>query len=161
MDEALPELQGEAGRRRHVSPYRQFDNDCRRNKLAPVVFIDPNSNAFRSRPGGSNNDDQAPADVVRGQEFVGEVYETLRKHGQLANTLFVVTYDEHGGFYDHVPPDPVPQYAQLLDPSYITSACVFQRSSSRRTSSRVGLVRDADPSLDHELVLLRFCPTRR
>jgi phospholipase C len=95
---------------RKVKPYRRFDNDCRRGELPPVVFIDGNANAFRDRPGGLNNDDQAPADVARGQELVGEVYESLRANGLLDTTLFVVLYDEHGGFYDHVKPPTLPEY---------------------------------------------------
>ncbi|KAK7827543.1 non-specific phospholipase c2 [Quercus suber] len=35
--------------------------------------------------------------------FVKEVYETLRASPQWNETLLVITYDEHGGFYDHVP----------------------------------------------------------
>ncbi|GAA0144856.1 phospholipase [Lithospermum erythrorhizon] len=35
--------------------------------------------------------------------FVKEVYETLRSSPQWNETLMVITYDEHGGFYDHVP----------------------------------------------------------
>jgi phospholipase C len=155
----FPSFKEAPRRRKHVSPYRQFDNDCRRDKLPAVVFIDPNSNAFRSRPGGSNNDDQAPADVARGQEFVGEVYETLRRHGQLENTLFVVTYDEHGGFYDHVRPDPVPKCAQLLDPSYTTFGVrvpAFVISPYVEPQSMWSEML-THPSITHS-ILLRFCP---
>ena len=38
-----------------------------------------------------------------GQRIVKEVYETLRASPQWNETLLIVTYDEHGGFYDHVP----------------------------------------------------------
>lgn len=48
-------------------------------------------------------DDDHPAhDVANGQRLVKEVYETLRNGPQWNETLLLITYDEHGGFYDHV-----------------------------------------------------------
>ncbi|GLT52032.1 hypothetical protein SLA2020_253950 [Shorea laevis] len=49
------------------------------------------------------NDDHPSHDVARGQKFVKEVYETLRSSPQWKETALLITYDEHGGFYDHVP----------------------------------------------------------
>lgn len=49
------------------------------------------------------NDDHPSHDVARGQKFVKEVYETLRKSPQWKEMALLITYDEHGGFYDHVP----------------------------------------------------------
>ncbi|KAH7657114.1 phospholipase C protein [Dioscorea alata] len=49
------------------------------------------------------NDDHPSHDVARGQRFVKEVYETLRSSPQWNETALLITYDEHGGFYDHVP----------------------------------------------------------
>ena len=48
------------------------------------------------------NDDHPSHDVYEGQMFVKEVYEILRRSPQWNETLLVITYDEHGGFYDHV-----------------------------------------------------------
>ncbi|KAG6403585.1 hypothetical protein SASPL_135811 [Salvia splendens] len=49
------------------------------------------------------NDDHPSHDVAEGQRFVKEVYETLRKSPQWEEMAILITYDEHGGFYDHVP----------------------------------------------------------
>ncbi|XP_051131502.1 non-specific phospholipase C1 [Andrographis paniculata] len=49
------------------------------------------------------NDDHPSHDVARGQKFVKEVYETLRASPQWKEMALLITYDEHGGFYDHVP----------------------------------------------------------
>ncbi|XP_057828371.2 non-specific phospholipase C1 [Cryptomeria japonica] len=49
------------------------------------------------------NDDHPSHDVTVGQKFVKEVYETLRASPQWDEMMFLITYDEHGGFYDHVP----------------------------------------------------------
>lgn len=49
------------------------------------------------------NDDHPSHDVAEGQRFVKEVYETLRASPQWKEMALLITYDEHGGFYDHVP----------------------------------------------------------
>ncbi|KAL5580760.1 hypothetical protein UlMin_013202 [Ulmus minor] len=49
------------------------------------------------------NDDHPSHDVALGQKFVKEVYETLRASPQWKEMALLITYDEHGGFYDHVP----------------------------------------------------------
>ena len=49
------------------------------------------------------NDDHPSHDISVGQKFIKEVYETLRASPQWNEMLFIITYDEHGGFYDHVP----------------------------------------------------------
>jgi phospholipase C len=57
--------------------------------------------------GGDANDDHPPHDVLAGQALVARVYEAIRANRALfESTLLVVTYDEHGGFYDHVSPQP-------------------------------------------------------
>jgi phospholipase C len=73
-----------------------------RGVLPPVVFLEPN---FRDIPPlSATNDDLAPADLRRGQRLVAEIVDTLVASPQWSRTLFVITYDEHGGFFDHVPP---------------------------------------------------------
>ncbi|XP_028779937.1 non-specific phospholipase C1 [Neltuma alba] len=49
------------------------------------------------------NDDHPSHDVATGQKFVKEIYETLRASPQWKEMALLITYDEHGGFYDHVP----------------------------------------------------------
>ncbi|HEX7669362.1 MAG TPA: alkaline phosphatase family protein [Polyangiaceae bacterium] len=50
-------------------------------------------------------DDHPPHDILGGQTLLAQVYNTLRANPELWNsTLLVVLYDEHGGFYDHIPP---------------------------------------------------------
>ncbi|KAI5675013.1 hypothetical protein M9H77_05963 [Catharanthus roseus] len=49
------------------------------------------------------NDDHPSHDIALGQKFVKEVYETLRASPQWKEMALLITYDEHGGFYDHVP----------------------------------------------------------
>ncbi|KAK9128987.1 hypothetical protein Syun_017784 [Stephania yunnanensis] len=64
------------------------------------------------------NDDHPSHDVGEGQRLVKEVYETLRASPQWNQTLLVITYDEHGGFFDHVhtPIKGVPSPDQVVGP---------------------------------------------
>lgn len=65
-------------------------------------------------PGFSYNDDHPPHHIKLGQLFIALVYEALVSSPQWERTLLVITYDEHGGFYDHVPPPTVEDdYADL------------------------------------------------
>jgi phospholipase C len=78
-----------------VFRFTQFLKDAAAGTLPPVVYIDP---AFFV------NDDHPPAHPINGQELIAAVYTALAKSPQWKNCLFVVTYDENGGFYDHVAP---------------------------------------------------------
>ncbi len=55
-----------------------------------------------SRPDG--NCDGPPADIKDGQKLVRQIVEAVVTSPQWSKTLLIVVYDEHGGFYDHVPP---------------------------------------------------------
>ena len=51
------------------------------------------------------NDDHPPHPVRAGEWLLGQVYDAIRANQALwESTLLVVTFDEHGGFYDHAPP---------------------------------------------------------
>ncbi|KAG8090221.1 hypothetical protein GUJ93_ZPchr0011g28415 [Zizania palustris] len=77
-----------------------FKRDCREGKLPNYVVIEQRYFDLKLLPG---NDDHPSHDVAQGQRLVKEVYEALRSSPQWHETLLVVTYDEHGGFFDHVP----------------------------------------------------------
>jgi phospholipase C len=79
----------------HVFDFRQFLDDAAAGKLPPVVYIDPFFN---------NNDDHPPVHPINGQELIAAVYTALATSPQWKNCLLVITYDENGGFFDHVAP---------------------------------------------------------
>jgi Phosphoesterase family len=55
--------------------------------------------------GKGENDQHPPTDVMRGEHLIANVYNAIRANRELwESTLLVVTYDEHGGYYDHVYP---------------------------------------------------------
>ncbi|XP_009621181.1 non-specific phospholipase C4-like [Nicotiana tomentosiformis] len=77
-----------------------FKNHCKEGKLPNYVVIEPRFYDLKVLPG---NDDHPSHDVFEGQKFVKEVYEALRSSPQWNEMLFIIIYDEHGGFFDHVP----------------------------------------------------------
>jgi phospholipase C len=80
-----------------------FLDDAAKGRLRPLSWIDPNFIDLKVLETASN-DDHPPSDIRAGQSLVLEVYEALRKSPSWQDTLLVITYDEHGGFYDHVSP---------------------------------------------------------
>ena len=79
-----------------------FLTDVAGDNLATYSFITP---AFVGSPRQPVNSMHAPADVRPAEKLVAEVYSTLRSHPDVWNkTLFIVLFDEHGGYYDHVRP---------------------------------------------------------
>ena len=69
--------------------------------LPNVSFVDP---AFDTEGNGTSADDHPLADIRLGERFIADTYHALANAGYLDNTVLVVTFDEWGGFFDHVPP---------------------------------------------------------
>ncbi|CAL0319842.1 unnamed protein product [Lupinus luteus] len=88
---------------KYISKFHQYDfkfkKDARDGKLPNLTVIEPRYFDLKGFPA---NDDHPSHDVANGQMLVKEVYEALRASPQWNETLLVITYDEHGGFYDHV-----------------------------------------------------------
>ena len=80
-----------------------FLDDVAKGQLRPLSWIDPNFFDLDVLDPHSN-DDHPPSDILAGQEMAFDVYDALRKSKHWEDTVLVITYDEHGGFYDHVPP---------------------------------------------------------
>jgi phospholipase C len=87
-------------------PSKSFIEVALEGKLPPVVWVEPNFSDLP--PLSTADDDLVPVDVRRGQNFVARIFDRLSTSPQWQNMLFVLTYDEHGGFYDHVPPPGTP-----------------------------------------------------
>jgi hypothetical protein len=74
-----------------------FETLCREGKLPPISFIEP---PYQLAP----MDDHPPHDVLAGQAFVASIYKMLSESPDWKHTCLIITYDEHGSFYDHVKP---------------------------------------------------------
>jgi phospholipase C len=89
-------------RQANVAPIARYFADAASGTLPQVVFVDP---VFLDKP-NIENDEHPPANVQVGQEFVARVVKALFTSPQWRRAALFLTYDEHGGFFDHVPPPP-------------------------------------------------------
>ena len=82
------------GRFMHFDSFKQ---DCANGSLPQYSFIEP---SFLDNP----NDEHPPHDVVAGEQFIWDVWQAVSQSPAWPETLLLITYDEHGGNYDHVMP---------------------------------------------------------
>jgi phospholipase C len=85
----------------HFQSYRQFQADCQTGRLPAYSFIEPQYFADFGHP---ENDQHPPSVVTLGEQLIADVYNCLRASKVWRKTLLVISYDEHGGCYDHVAP---------------------------------------------------------
>jgi len=81
----------------------EFMADAMAGRLPNYSFIEPRYFAdpiLRRMP----NDQHPPHSVLYGERLIARVYDALRNGAGWEQTLFIITYDEHGGIYDHAPP---------------------------------------------------------
>lgn len=83
-----------------IKRWTDFLDDAKTGKLPPFSYIEPQ---FASSTSGPAQDQHPDHPISAGEATMKQVYETLRASPQWNNTLLIITYDEHGGFYDHVP----------------------------------------------------------
>jgi phospholipase C len=97
--------------------FADFFSAAQAGTLPNVAWIDPNFVDVGGAVG--SNDDHPPSDVRAGQELVLLIFNALARSPAWERTLLVITYDEHGGFFDHVEPpsaeddDPRPEFRVL------------------------------------------------
>jgi phospholipase C len=87
---------------RHVE---HFFADAAAGTLSQYSYLDP---FFLGEGQGGSNDDHPHADIRRGQNFLGRVVNALMTSPLWSKTILVVTYDEWGGFFEHVKPPTLP-----------------------------------------------------
>jgi phospholipase C len=85
---------------RHIS---NFYADAAAGTLPQVVFVDP----FFVAPEGVANDDHPHADLRLGQQLLSDVSLAMIESPQWQSSALFITYDEWGGFWDHVAPPTV------------------------------------------------------
>jgi phospholipase C len=88
--------------------YKQFLSDCKKGQLPDYSFVEPNYTDHDGDDGALIASDQHPDHHVQaGELFIASVYNAIKSNDELwKSTALLVTYDEHGGIYDHVPPPP-------------------------------------------------------
>ena len=77
--------------------FADFQADCAAGTLPAYSFLEPGW-------GSTGNSQHPNYDVALGEALIQQVYQALRGGPGWDQTLLIITYDEHGGLYDHVPP---------------------------------------------------------
>ena len=104
----------------NLAPITQFYRDCAAGTLPSVSFVDPEVGvlSFIGKQLASlpvlgtiasglatvGGDEEPPQDMSYGEAWAHRVVEAVLRSPAWPRTLLIYTYDEHGGYYDHVPP---------------------------------------------------------
>jgi phospholipase C len=99
-----------------LSAGTSFVAACQNGTLPNVCYVDP---AFDNGTTGTGGDDHPLSDIRLGERFIADAYHALADNGYLDDTVLIVTFDEWGGFYDHVPP---PQVIDDTNPANVMHA---------------------------------------
>jgi phospholipase C len=91
----VPGVANKPGRAARFRKIERFYADAATGKLPAFAFIDPNY---------STTSEENPQDVQVGEQFIAKVVHALMRAPTWKRTALFITYDEQGGYYDHVPP---------------------------------------------------------
>jgi phospholipase C len=89
-----------AANKKNVFEMDEFFTHVSNGDLPQFVVLQPQSTTHVTLPTWQHPD----APVSEGERLYKKIYESLRASTVWNDTLFMITYDEHGGFYDHVTP---------------------------------------------------------
>ena len=78
-----------------------FFSQAKSGRLPAVSFVDPK---FTELDDGLGNDDHPHSDIRNGDAFLSQVFDAVTSSPTWASTVLIITFDEWGGFFDHVPP---------------------------------------------------------
>jgi phospholipase C len=85
----------------HVETYQQFFDDAAAGALPDVAFVE-----HSDMKGGLSPDEDPPADIQVGQAAVASIVTAVTTSPLWPHAALVISFDEQGGLYDHVPPQP-------------------------------------------------------
>ena len=88
--------------------------------LPQVSFVDPD---FGLEGTALENDEHPPTDIQRGQAYVSQVVNAVRNGPFWRDSIIFITYDEHGGFYDHAKSPPALQGGALTPDGIAPGQC--------------------------------------
>ncbi len=86
---------GTPGQKAHLKDYKDLIADIKANTLPPVTFY---------KPIGEENQHPGYANITDGDKHLAELIGLLQRSPAYADMLIIITYDENGGSWDHVPP---------------------------------------------------------
>jgi phospholipase C len=113
---------GTPDRELHLKDEADFMADIAAGKLPAVAFY---------KPVGRLNQHPSYTDILSGDAHLANILERLRKSPQWEHMLVIVTYDENGGFWDHVPPPSGPGWGDRWGPATRTPAIIVSPFAKR------------------------------
>ena len=84
-----------------IHSYPEFLDDCRKGRLPHVAYVDPPRKGDQE---GLSTDYHPFGDVRAAEWWVNETYNAVTRSKHWRSTVMVITFDEWGGFFDHVRP---------------------------------------------------------
>ncbi len=90
----------------NIAPISQYTTDVQNGTLPQVAQIEPAGDAGLDEHGSNGDTQNQLTDVQYGANYVAGLVNTLMQSPSWKDTAFILTYDEFGGLYDHVPPQP-------------------------------------------------------
>jgi len=106
----------------HLKDGEDFLRDIDAGRLPSVVFY---------KPVGLFNQHPSYTDLVSGDAHIADILERLRRGPQWSRMLVVITYDENGGFWDHVPPPTGPGWGDRWGPATRIPALIISPFAKR------------------------------
>lgn len=125
----------------NIAPISQYFTDVQNGTLPQVALIEPASNVgLDEHPTESNG--PGGVNIQAGAAYVSSLINALMNSSSWSSSVFILTWDEHGGFFDHVPPQPMPNpdgiAPKLVPPDVCTTntgpqtgTCNFQTTGWR------------------------------
>jgi phospholipase C len=98
----------------HIHEMKQFFADAEAGTLPAFSVVDPSFDDFS---------EENPQDIRKGESFAAAVIKAVMHGKGWPGTLLIWTYDEHGGYYDHVPPP------EAVPPDDVEGKCMATRPS--------------------------------
>jgi phospholipase C len=89
--------------------------------LPSVAFVDPNFGVLGGA--AAENDEHPPTDIQKGQAYVSKVVNSVRNSAIWKDSIVLITYDEHGGSYDHAASPRAPQGFALTPDGIAPGQC--------------------------------------
>ncbi len=139
--------------RSDILGHPSFIERAANGQLPAVSWIDPNFVDLTFGPAGSN-DDHPPSDLHAGQKLALALFDAVTQGPAWEKTMVILTYDEHGGFYDHLTPPACEDDSPLLRtlgprvPAFVISPWVPEAGVSTTVYDHTSIIKT---------ILARFC----
>jgi len=130
-----------------IKPLSQFYSDAAAGTLPNLAFVDP------ELTGDLFDSYHPPADIRNGEAFMASIYKAVTTSPLWNKSLLILTFDEWGGFFDHVPPTaaPIPQIERDIGntdglrgfriPTVLISPFVKRKSVSSKVYDHASVLR--------------------